>query len=216
MQGEVATTGCVGEHDGCEVVRDQTLDALEGLFGHRIDVERLRHRRRGVTQCLRVRPLLALFGLQTDTELDLSPKCLVGPQQIVRAQAHSFVEIPQGALQFILGLMPIGDVLERSQDADHVAVDPAQGDLVRLDPPLLAISPAKPLENSELRLTAVEHRAIPIDEPLGVELGVIGPRHVAIGLAEQDRRVESGEGREHVVAPEIARVAVLPEHGVGQ
>ena len=95
-----------------------------------------------------------------------SPKCLVGPQKIVRAQAYSFVEVPQGALQFIFGLMPVGDVLERPQNADHIPVDLTQGHLVRLDP-TPRLSAAKPLENPELGSPLSSTSAIPIDEPLG-------------------------------------------------
>jgi hypothetical protein len=57
---------------------------------------------------------------------------------------------------------------------------------------------------------------VPVDEPVGTELVVVGPWHVPVGLADQLVRLGAGEGGEHAVASEVERLAVLPEHGVGQ
>ena len=78
------------------------------------------------------------------------------------------------------------------------------------------LGPAQPLDDADDRLAGLGDVGVPVHEPVGAELGVVGPRHVPVGLADQVVGLGPGEGGEHPVAAEVARLQVLPEHGVGR
>ncbi len=134
----------------------------------------------------------------------------------LRALLHALVEVLQRSVEPLLGGTSFGDVLERAEDADDLAVEVAQRDLLGLDPTQITTGPAQALDDPDDRLTGLGDMGVPVHEPVGAELGVVGPRHVAIGLADQVVRFGPGEGGEDAVAAEVPRLAVLPEHGVGR
>ena len=170
----------------------------------------------GVAQRLGVGALLALLGLHPHAVVDLTAQALDGPLEVARALLHALVEIGEGAVELLLGGASLGDVLERAEDPDHLAVEIAQRHLLRLDPTQVATRSPQPLDDADDRLAGGGDVGVPVHEPVGAELGIVGPRHVAVGLADQIVGLGAGERREHVVATQVARVAVLPEHGVGR
>ena len=179
-----------------------------------VQIERLRHRGCGVAERLGVRPLLALLGLRPDPVVDLTSECLVRALEFGCAVLDAGVEIVERSLQFVLREVDVGDISEGADQTDDLAAEVAERHLVGLDPGQLAVGPPQALQDSELRLAAVHHGAVPVDEPFGAELRVLRPRHVTIALAEEQRRLEPGELGEGPVAAEELRVEILPEHGV--
>ena len=214
--GQLELIVAADEDDGGEVVGHQPLDADEHLLHHLLHVERLGHRAGGVAQRFGVGPLLAFFGLDPDAVVDLAAQALDGPLEVACALLHPLVEVGERAVEAFLGRPPLGDVLERAEDADDATVEIAQRDLVRLHPAQVAARPAQAFDDADHRLARGGHAGVPVHEPVGAELGVVGPRHVAIGLAEQVVGLGAGERCEDVVAAEVARLQVLPEHGVGR
>ena len=170
----------------------------------------------GVAQRLGVRTLLAFLGLHPDAVVDLPPQALDRPLEVARPLLHPLVEVGERAVEPFLGRPPLGHVLERAEDADDAAVEIAQRHLVRLDPAEVAARPPQPFDDADDGLAGGGDVGIPAHEPVGAELGVVRPRHVAVGLAEQGVGLGTGEGSEHPVASEVARLQVLPEHGVGR
>jgi hypothetical protein len=104
----------------------------------------------------------------------------------IRTPTHTTVEILQSALQLLLRVVALSDIFEGSEQPDHFTVDSTQRHLVGFDPPLFAIRSPEPFENAELRLAVFDHGSVPIDEPLGTELCIVCPRHVAVRLAHQE------------------------------
>ena len=129
---------------------------------------------------------------------------------------HPLVEVGERAVEPFLGRPPLRHVLERAEDADDAAVEIAQRHLVRLDPAEVTARPPQPFDDADDGLAGGGDVGVPAHEPVGAELGVVRPRHVAVGLAEQGVGLGTGEGSEHAVASEVARLQVLPEHGVGR
>ena len=160
--------------------------------------------------------MLAFLGLHPHAVVDLPTEALDGPLEITRALLNTLVEVLERAVEALFGRPSLGDVLERAEDADDLAVAIAQRDLLGLDPAQIAAGPAKTLDDADDRLAGLGHVSVPVHEPVGAELGVVRPRHVAVGLADQIVRLGPGEGGEDPVAAEVARLAVLPEHGVGR
>ena len=137
------------EHDRREVVGHQPLHTDEHLLHHLVGVERLRHRARCVAQRLGVRPLLALLGLHPHAVVDLPTEALDRPLEVSRALLHPLVEILERPVEPLLGGPSLGDVLERAEDADDLAVEVAQRDLLGLDPAQVATGPAQPLDDAD-------------------------------------------------------------------
>ena len=102
-----------------------------------------------------------------------------------RALLHPLVEVLQRPVEPLLGGAPLGDVLERAEDADDLAVEVAQRDLLGLDPAQVAAGPPQPLDDPDDGLAGLGDVGVPVHEPVGAELCVVGPRHVAVGLADQ-------------------------------
>ena len=214
--GDLQSLVGADEDDGGEVVGHQPLDADQHLLHHLVGIERLRHRARRVAQGLGVSPLLPLLRLHADTVVDLAAQALDGPFEVTCALLDALVEVLEGAVEPLLGRPPLGDVLERAEDADDLTVEIAQRHLLGLDPAQITARAAQPLDDPDHRLTGLGDVGVPIHEPIGAELGVVGPRHVPIGLPDQIVGFGPGESREHAVAAEVPRLAVLPEHRVGR
>ena len=159
---------------------------------------------------------MAFLRLHAHAVVDLAAETLDRPFQVPRALLHPFVEVLQRAVEPLLGGAPLGDVLERAEDADDLAVEVAQRDLLGLDPAQIAAGPAQALDDPDHRLAGLGDVGVPVHEPVGAELGVVGPRHVAVGLADQVVGFGPGKGGEDTVAAEVTRLPVLPEHSVGR
>ena len=224
MQRLVAVPGAVArqshppgfdEDDCSEVARDQPLDPDEHFAEHLVEGKRRGDRRRCVAQRLGVGPLLALLGLQSDAVFDLAAQRFVRRHQFGRAVLHPLVELVKRALELLFRAAAVGDVFERAEHADDAAVEIAERHFVGLQPAVLTRRVAQLLDDAERRFAALHHLAVPVDEPVGAERRAIGPRHVAVGHADQDAGFHAGEAGEHLVASQVPRLEVFPEHGIG-
>ena len=202
------------QHDRRQVAGDEPLHADQHLVEHLVERPRSGDGGGGIAERLGVRPLLALLGLQPHAVLDLAPQRLVDGDELGRAVLHALVELVERPLQLVLGAPAIGDVLEGAEHADDATVEVAERHLVGLQPAVLARRVAQLFDDAELRLAAVHHLLVPVDEPVGAELRTVGPRHVAVGHADQEAGLDPGETGEDLVAAEVPRLQVLPEHGV--
>ena len=194
----------VDEDDRRQIVGHQTLDPTENVFHHLVEVQGARHRRRAVAERLGIGALLSLFRLDSNSILDFASQALVGAHQLRRAPLHPLVELGEGALQVVLGLAAFGHVLEGAEHTDHRAGEVAQRHLVGLEPTNIARRAAQAFDDPEPRFSGFDDRSIPIEEPIGVEVWIVGPWHVAIREADHRLGLDARECGEHLVAPEVA------------
>ena len=109
--------------------------------------------------------------------------------------------------KLLLGGAALGDVLERAEDPDHLAVEIAQRHLVGLDPTHVA-----------RRAAAAARRCRTIGSPVSTTARSQSMNQSASnsassahgmsrsGRADQGVGLDAGERREHLVAPEVARL----------
>ena len=137
---------------------------------------------------------------RASTAFDLAREVVVGAHQLGSAVGHSLLERRTRLLEGDLGVLAIGDVDDRADVSDHVAVLILDGEHVTEHPDRLAAGFAKPVFRA--KVPSLQRRGLPL---LHHAIAVVGVKTPDPALAHRVTERDADHRQRHVV-----RVAAAP------